>query len=116
MSDFTRVAATENPVYTGSFRPGFYDGEQFSALGLMFEDLVENAEWFRSLADFFKSLDEARSVISNRTRAPIFHLVLRTEGIKFGDSCYLYRRIPKEWPAHSLLRRLLLAAPTTEDT
>jgi hypothetical protein len=116
MPDHTRAAATEKPVYSGVFRPRFFDGEQFCALGFRFDDLVENAGWFQTLPYFRKSLDEARSVILNRSRPPLFKLDLRKEGMIYGDRCNLAQRIPMEWPAHSLLKTLLLASPTTEDT
>jgi hypothetical protein len=115
MPDYTRAAATETPVYTGEFRPRFYDGEQFCALGFRFDDLVDNYKWFQSLAYFRKSLDEARDVVMNPSKPPLFTLHLRKEGQKFGDRCNLAQRIPSEWPAHSLLKTLLLASSFTED-
>jgi hypothetical protein len=104
MPDPVRVAATEKVTYDGAFRPSFFNGEMFCALGLTIGDLVDNAKWFSTAEAYRKWLDVAREEIKDAKDAGnIFTLGVYDAGVRYGDRCNITLRIPEEWPAHHLM-------------
>jgi hypothetical protein len=108
-NDLVRQSALDKPRFNGEFLPSFFNAEALLALGLCVEDLKEHAEIFENVESYRKNLALLREEHENRAKDPLYTLQVRTAGAVFGERCNLRLRIPKEWPAHMLLKTLLNA-------